>query len=191
MMTLIWVGVALFAALLVVIFTITMSIKIDSSHEVSKQSWHVKLYKVITAFDESLENMPKTVCSYFWTYVIAILILPIAFPGIIINLITSRGSRLYYLDRLASIIVSFLFFVIIALSYQIGVTIDNDSPIWLAILVGFAFLLVSVGIIVGLVLIVIISSRKGINIPKSKSNSLMMSRFKAWKDKNCPIVRYK
>ena len=65
MTTFIWVAVALFAALLVVIFAITMSIKIDSSHEVSEQSWHVKLYKVITALDESLEDMPRTVCSYF------------------------------------------------------------------------------------------------------------------------------
>ena len=91
-MTLIWVAVALFAALIAAVFAITMSIKIDSSHEVSEQSWHVKLYKVITAFDGSLEDMPKTVCSYFWNYVIAILLLPIALPGIIINLITSRAA---------------------------------------------------------------------------------------------------
>ena len=190
MMTLIWVGVALFAALLVVIFAITMSIKVDSSHEVSEQSWHVKLYKVITAFDELSEDMPKTVCSYFWNYVIAILLLPIAFPGIIINLITSRVAQ-FSLGRPLYVIVSVVFFAIIALSYQIGVTIGNDSPIWLAILVGFAFLLVLMGIIVGLVLIVTISSRKEIHIFKSKPNSLIMSRFKAWKDKNCPIIKYK
>ena len=44
----------------------------------SKNSWHVRFYKWL--YDKDPANKFKTMCPYFWTYVLTFITLPIILP---------------------------------------------------------------------------------------------------------------
>lgn len=183
MITIIWIVAILFAILIGTVFTVTMLIKIDNSHTVSETSWHVRLFKILTTFDNGSEWLPKTICSYFWKYVIAIMTMPLILPSIIINLFLKSK-----MGRALGILISVVGYVLIAGSIGIGINAFEIKSLWLAFLVGLLTIAVIAALTTGLAyLLEYIFKKSSKNINRKP---LIVSRFKSWKEKNCPIIKY-
>ena len=164
------------------IFIVTINIKIDEHHIVNSDSWHGRLYRFIS----NDSDLPNTVCSYFWKYVIYLLILPINIITTLFNKYISKYKSLYA----PLITLDILFWLIVLLSYAIGDSIF-DSNIFVKIVGGFLFIGVTTAIVISIMLSVIFINKKFKH--KSVSNnkeSLLKKRYKSFKEKHCPIIKW-
>lgn len=197
MTTLLIIGgfmLALIITLLVLMFTI----KFDETHTANRESWHLKLFNILRFSDDY--DRPKTICQYFWLYIQYIISLPFTLPIVLF------GAIFYKLrDAVMSVyLLSMLFWGVILFSFAIGGIIFDKgdagwslSP-WLATLIGFGITALILVTLIGIILFIgwlqdILHDYKYRNydITKAQQKSMLTSRFKAWKEKNCPVINWK
>lgn len=193
--------VALIAVLLISMF----SIKFDETHTSSTESWHVKLYRALSwkypdlDYENEWAGLPKTICNYFWSYLLYIVSIPLTIIPVVIGVFIKRsfkeGTPIYGL----SLIINFIFLI----SFGIGFAIFDQGDTWIihwayAWLVGFGIALVIVAIFIGIIHLAdyIDQKKRERNFRKygyegkPKKKSMIKMRFKAWKEKNCPIINW-
>lgn len=123
--------------------------------EIKKNSWSTWLIKLnfnITNYET--DKLPKTLCSYFWTLVCAILIIPFNIPGLIIGLTKDQIK-----DPGATDFGPVFWFMVQALSALIGALIFRNPTINITFtdsllikgLVGMACGALIIGTVLGLI----------------------------------------
>ena len=189
MTTLIIIG-SILLTIMVTLFIFVLSIKFDPDHNALTSSFHYKLFNILRcANDEDVP--PKTICIYYWKYVQYIISLPLTMFLIIINLFIKLKNRvgtniLYPL--------SILTWLPIALIMAFGKVwyLEENVSILKIVIAGITSLIL-LGLL-GTLLYFIIESVRKISTRKRykpKTNPMLKLRFKAWKEKNCPIINWK
>ena len=188
--------------------------------EIKKNSWSTWLIKLNFGIQNNRAymteyyhgEMPKTLCSYFWALVCAILIIPFNIPGLIIGL-TKRDIK----DPADSYFGAIFWFSFQVLSGVIGMFIFRHPTINITFtdsllikgLIAMACGALIIGTILGLIYLTAYTydnlwvkrMRKEeelrLNNPdeywakKEKKPNILMSFIKAKKEKVCPIIEYK
>jgi len=187
--------------LIVAALILNFSIKFDENHNASFDSWHFKLYALLRFENKYYTNKPKTICLYFWNFLFYILIIPVTLPMIIIGFVAPK-IRFEDGSNKGAIIAGGIFsWIAILLSFVAGIGIlgyedlKEFTPlqIFLSIITGIAAIS-SVLTIVGLSIYGITEYDSYIKIKNynrpSKPDSMLKLRYKAWKNKNCPMINW-
>ena len=181
--------------------------------EIKKNSWSTWLIKLnfkIANYETS--KLPKTLCSYFWTLVCAILIIPFNIPGLIIGLTkeqikdpgdTDFGAFFWFLIQLLSGIIGMFIF------RNPTINITFTDSLLIKGLVAMACGALIIGSVLGLIFLTAFifdnleakrirkDEELRLNNPdeywakKEKKPNVLMSFIKAKKEKVCPIIEYK
>lgn len=200
-----------YTILIVSAFIVGLSIKFDKDHFASRKSWHYKLYCFLRSRGTGIwiSNTPKSVCSYFWTYFIAILLIPIQLPSLVLGLFKMKFNNYDDQEQFGVSILGWLYlFVLYLVGYNIVFDTDNDwvpfTDTFLNELYAFSagFVIVNGGILI-FVLLVLLSiklfdktkkyrrkCRRNRGLSPVRRESIISSRLKAWKDKSCPVIRW-
>ncbi len=154
--------------------------------KIKKSNW--MLYFINLAFPET---EPKTLCSFFWLFITAVVSTPIILLGLITNIFLSTWSRLPYGGNLA--LSTALFGATFSICHKfIGNNFLLIYPLELMILLS---LLIIIGTIFGVGYLL-----SKIKLPKSKSSNdynskpkkkyILIEAIKGIKNKYCPIIEY-
>lgn len=153
--------------------------------QISKQSWHYRYMKWVFGDDNEI---PTNLCTYFWLTVLFVATCPLILLGKGIGRLYDNAPPAYKIRPLIDSILGFcLVLAIVGLIYTI--------------VLNFWVFLTLVGLVT-----VVIGSLIGITISitklhdkiqdhrfphRKKQKNLVIARFKAWKDKNCPLLKFK
>jgi len=197
-MTFLFIYGGLIALLMLSLLAVTFIIKFDKEHNASYNSWHYKLYCYLTFDDKAY---PGNICLYYWKYVLHILLLIFTCPIIIYGIFWPKQRKPRNLWWTTIIFWVELFFIMI-----IGGTLIQDFNLYIfniyildIFLIGTIFwigMLLAAGLILFSIwgiseLIKHYKSKRLTTLYKEKETSLIILRFKSWKDKNCPIINWK
>lgn len=144
--------------------------------------------------------MPRTICQYYWKFVWNLILLPLTIPILLIGTVfkTIRGDALraktvlFWAYNIVSFISGFLF-------YNEDPEIPYNQSFFITWLVGFG---IWTAIMLTIILIVLIAlkisdrnqdkrrARLQGRLPMNKT-SIIVLQFKAWKEKNCPLINWR
>jgi hypothetical protein len=172
-----------------------------------KNAWYAKLFMFSWQIGHEY-YLPKNICSYFWKNLLGILLLPITLPYLIISTIIPdlKGDEWGEGDHITKGIFTWL---LIALTYIIGLKISFEFDIqlinWYDLFIpaglGLGFFICVALVVVGIValyhLIVDLVEKlskeddETLTPYKPKSESILVTRFKNWKEKSCTTIKWK
>ena len=193
---------AIYGVLILTVFIISLAIKFDETHIVKYSSWHVKLFQILACRDASW--LPNNVCSYFQQYALSILFIPLDIWLILYSIIMFKKRDEYYIrhDKLLPLFfLSTIMWIGLLLFYMVGYSVLHEANIMFEFnSTGLIALGVGIGIvctIFGILALIIYLANKlnkkllGVTLKSPFKNSLLISKFKAWKKRNCPRINYK
>ena len=179
--------------IMIALFVFMLTIKFDKDHNASKDSFHYKVFNTLR-FGDDYEVLPPTICLYYWQYVKYIVLIPLTLP---IVLIGSVFKKLKDTTNLSGFTAAFWVTIILGCGWGNLIFINNvDEPsvsVFMACILGLLILITAFALILliiyGIVCLVeYIKSKR--TTPVAKEESLVKKRFKAWKDKNCPMINW-
>lgn len=147
--------------------------------KINKNNWHAKFYRA--SYGELTENF----CTYFCKLLLALVLLPITFVGYLIPSVredSKNGIGTYFL-------ITFLTVMTVLAGSAIGGKIFTETSVFLSIILGTIFLILSFSSFVALVLGVIYFFTEYLPNKSIKPN-LISERVKAFKGKYCPRVEW-
>lgn len=175
------------AATLITVF----SIKVSDDHKASKNSWHYNLYEFISFSGTGWDKVstPITVCQYFWLMIIKLFLLPLTMPVLLMGVIWKklRTPSLFVL----AVIVFWLVQAFIILAGTAATNSFDGGFSFLKVYFAGTIILMLTSFAVTLLWIIInYIEDKRENSIKKKRKFLLVSMFKAWKEKNCPYINW-
>lgn len=197
-MTALFIIGGVFLTLIIGLLILMFTIKFDDEHGAKIDSWHLKLYKILS-WNYLTYDRPKTICMYYWSYILYIVTIPYTLVTVLIGLLCGKSFKN------DAPIFGFSLFVnlLLLLSHVISRLVFESDGVWSihwlwAWLIGLAIMAVVVGLTIGIIYIAEVIDNKRIEhnfkkygyMSKPKKTSIIKLRLKAWKEKNCPIINW-
>ena len=179
--------------LVLLFFSVALSIKFKEGVALTS-SWHVKLYKSLWCI-EGYHRLPSNICSYFWKYLLGIMLLP--FTWIVVNIFTIfKKTRNTISDAFVGVVITTN--VLILYHLTAGNMMLYDTLSGLSILqfmkgIGLSFIILCsiifilfLGGFIGHIATMARNKRSG----SHRTESLLVTRFKDWKNKSCTRITW-
>lgn len=198
-------AISILVGIMLVLLITSFTIKFQDG-QANRNSWHLAVYSILWGFYSQRKhnvNLPKNICSYFWTYVLGILLLPINIWGIIVHLFREDDN-----DKSEFIQHSFMVWFIMMLLFALGMGTFKVSDIevknWMlliAILIGAIEILSVFGAAYGIIKLwewnktriernEDIRRELGIHKIKKPKQFMLLTMIKSFKEKNCTILKW-